>query len=288
MKRKNLISVLSIVLMAMFTMIACEKDKNIQTLDVATAEDDAIMDLAYEDVFSEVDAVMNTMDLIGYIMPSQKSGLEVFEKCRVISIDQPEGSFWPRVVTIDYGEGCTVGKRTRKGKIIITIFGPMWQKGSIRIVTFENFFVNDHQVEGVRTVTNEGRHPEGDYEGKIYVSVLLEDGKVTTPDNTVITKQVNRTRTFVEGEDSKWDTRDDIWYIEGIATGTNRNGVAFTREITSPLWKEIGCRFITQGTVVISVEGSDDAILDYGDGTCDDEATVTVGEETRTINLRRW
>ena len=287
MKRKNLISVISIVLMAMFIMTACEKDKNIQTLDIATAEDDAIMDLAYEDVFSEVDAVMNTMDLIGYIMPALKSGLEI-ERCRVISIDQPEGSFWPRVVTIDYGEGCTVGKRTRKGKIIITISGPMWQEGSIRIVTFENFFVNDHQVEGVRTVTNEGRHPEGDYEGKIYVSVLLEDGKVTTPDNTVITKQVNRTRTFVEGEDSKWDTRDDIWYIEGIATGTNRNGVAFNREITSPLWKEIGCRFITQGTVVISVEGSDDAIMDYGDGTCDAEATVTVGEETRTINLRRW
>jgi len=67
-----------------------------------------------------------------------------------------------------------------------------------------------------------------------------------------------------------------------------RNGVAFTREITSPLWKEIGCRFITRGTVLISVEGRPDAILDYGEGDCDPIVTVTIDEETRTINLRRW
>ena len=288
MKRKNFLSVFSIFLVAMITMMACEKNKSIETLDVVTAEDDAIMDMAFDDVFSEVDAVMNTMDMIGYEIPALKSGLEVFETCKIITVDQPEGSFWPRLITIDYGEGCTVGKRTRKGKIIITVSGPMWQEGSMRTVTFEGFFVNDHKVEGVRTVTNEGRHTEGDYAGKIFFSVILEGGKVTTPDSTVITKEVNRTRTFVEGEESKWDTRDDIWYIEGIATGVNRNGVAFTREITSPLWKEIGCRFITRGTVLISAEGRPDAILDYGEGDCDPIATVTVGEETRTINLKRW
>jgi len=288
MKRKNLLYVLSIVLLAMITMISCEKNKSIETLDLATAEDDAIMDMAYDDVFSEVDAVMNTMDMVGYAIPAIKSGLEAFETCKVITVEQSEGSFWPRIITIDYGEGCTQGKRTRKGKIIITVSGPMWLEGSMRVVTFDEFFVNDHKIEGIRTVTNEGRHMEGQYEGKIYVSVVLDSGKVITPDNTVITKQVNRTRTFIEGEESKWDTRDDIWFIEGLAHGVNRNGYTYTREITSPLWKEIGCRFITQGSVLISVEGRPDAILDYGDGECDPVVTVTVGDEVRTINLRRW
>jgi hypothetical protein len=36
------------------------------------------------------------------------------------------------------------------------------------------------------------------------------------------------------------------------------------------------------------VEGRPDAILDYGDGECDRIVTITVGEETRTINLKRW
>jgi len=257
-------------------------------MDVATAEDDAVLDMAYDDVFSEVDAVMNTMDMVGYEIPALKSGLAVFETCKVITVEQPDGAFWPRVVTIDYGEGCTVGKRTRKGKIIITVSGPMWQEGSMRVVTLEDFYVNDHKIEGTRTVTNHGRHIDGEYEGKIYFSIVLDRAKVITADNYTITKQVNRTRTFVEGEDSKWDTRDDIWYIEGTATGTNRNGVTFTREIISPLWKEIGCRFITRGTVLISAEGRPDAILDYGEGECDPIVTVTVGEEVRTINLRKW
>jgi hypothetical protein len=288
MKSKNLLTVLSIVLAAMITMVACEKDKSIQTLDVITAEDDAIADAAYDDVFSEVDAVMNTMDLLGYVIPAEKSGLEIFETCKVITVEKPDSEFWPRTITIDYGEGCTTGKRTRKGKIIINVSGPMWQEGSQRVVTFDGFYVNEHLVEGIRTVTNEGRHLDGDYMDKIYVSVTLENGKVTTDEGQEITKQLNRTRTFVEGEETKWDTRDDIWYIEGIATGVNRNGVAFTREITSPLWKERGCRFITQGTVLISADGRPDAILDYGAGDCDPIATVTVGEETREINLRKW
>lgn len=288
MKAKNLIFTAAVVLVAMMVMVSCEKDKTVETIDTATAEDDAIMDLAFDDVFSEVDAAMNIMDMVGYELPALKSGMEEFQTCKVITVEQPEGSFWPRIITVDYGEGCTNGKRTRKGKIIITVSGPMWVEGSMRVVSFEDFYINDHKVEGVRTVTNEGRHTDGEYQGKIYFSVMLDSGKVTTPDGLVITKQVNRTRTFVEGEETKWDTRDDIWYIEGIATGVNRNGVAFTREITSPLWKEIGCRFITRGTVLISAEGRPDAILDYGDGECDAIATVTVGEETRTINLRRW
>ena len=133
MKTKNIISALAVVLMAMITMVSCEKSKTVETIDIATAEDDAIMDMAFDDVFSEVDAVMNTMDMVGYELPGLKSGIEEFETCKVITVEQPEGTFWPRLVTVDYGEGCTTGKRTRKGKIIITVSGPMWMEGSMRI-----------------------------------------------------------------------------------------------------------------------------------------------------------
>lgn len=294
--KRNWISVLSVTLLAAIFTIGCEVTSNVQTADLITAEDDAIADLAYDDVFSQVDAVMNLMDQFGYEMSGLKSGLEGLDTCPVISIVTTPGAFWPRTVIVDYGDGCgldnalsNVNRRIRKGKIIIKVTGPMWLQGSYREVTLENFFVNDHKVEGKRTVTNEGRWDDGsEYEGFRYFSVVLEGGKVTTPDGLEITKDLTRTRTFVEGEETRWDTRDDIWYIDGIATGTNRKGIAFTREITSPLWKEIGCRFITQGTVLISVEGRPDVILDYGDGTCDRIATVTVDGETKEIDLKRW
>ena len=286
MKKRSFISVLSVILFAAITMIACEKNNSVEDIDLMTAEDDAIADLAYDDVFTEVDMVMNIMDAFGYTMPGLKSELDT---CPVISVISPDGGFWPRKVIVDYGDGCSHGKRTRKGKIIITVSGPMWEVGSSRTVELDKFYVNEHKVEGTRVVTNEGRWMEGDYEGKRYFSVILTGGKVYVPDSDiVISKEVNRTRTFVEGEDTRWDRRDDIWYIDGIATGINRKGIPFTREITNSLWKEIGCRFITKGTVLISAEGRPDVVLDYGDGTCDPEATVTVGDESRTINLRKW
>ena len=286
MKKKSFISVLSIILFAAFTMIGCEKNKNVEDIDLMTAEDDAIADLAYDDVFTEVDMVMNIMDAFGYIMPNSKSELDT---CPVISVMAASDAFWPRKVIVDYGEGCSHGLRMRKGKIIITVTGPMWEAGSSRTVELDNFYVNGHKVEGTRIVTNEGRWMEGEYEGKRYFSVVLTGGKVYVPDtDIVISKEVNRTRTFFEGEETRWDTRDDIWYIDGIGSGVNRKGIPFSREITNSLWKEIGCRFITKGTVLISAEGRPDVILDYGDGACDPEATVTVGDESRTINLRRW
>ena len=287
------------IALAVITMTACEKTNNIEIADLITAEDDAIADLAYDDVFAEVDGIMNLLDLFSYEVSALKSGGfgngPGNDTCPVISVIGPEqGGFWPRTVIVDYGQGCQFGhnyrnrNRIRQGKIKIDVSGPMWLEGSSRVVTMEGFYVNDHKVDGTRTVTNEGRHEDGEYAGKIFFSVELEGGMVTTPEGEVITRSMHRTRTFVEGEETKWDTRDDIWYIEGVATGLNRRGIEFTREITSPLWKEIGCRFITQGTVLISSEGRPDVILDYGDGECDPIATVTVDEESREINLKRW
>ncbi len=291
--KKFRISIVAVVVLAALFTVGCQENPSIQNLDVITAEDDMIADVAFDDVFSEVDGVMNMLDESGYESSSLKSaGMQ--DTCPVISIISEPGGVWPRTVIVDYGNGCDISRfqngreRIRKGKIIIDISGPMWQEGSSRQVTFEDFFINDHQVEGRRTVTNEGVWLDGEYQGLHYFSVMLEGGKVTTPEGQEISKEVNRTRTFVEGFDTRWDTRDDIWHINGVATGLNREGISFTREITSALWKEIGCRFITRGTVLIQAEGRPDVVLDYGDGTCDPYATITVNGETKDIRLRRW
>ena len=289
--KTNWISVLSIFALVAVIATACEKDQNIMNEDVITAEDEMITEAAFDDVFSEVDGVLNLIDQNNYDNSSLKSAMGS-DTCPVISIIT-EGSYWPRTIVVDYGDGCDVSRnefkeRIRKGKIIVKVSGPMWEEGSSREVTFEDFSVNEFQVEGRRTVTNEGTWDEGEYQGKHYFSVLLEGGQVTTPEGQVITKEVSRTRTFVEGYDTRWDTRDDKWHINGVASGVNRIGQAYTREITTALWKEIGCRFITYGTVLIQAEGRPDAVLDFGDGTCDPEATITINGETYKIRLKRW
>lgn len=76
--------------------------------------------------------------------------------------------------------------------------------------------------------------------------------------------------------------------VNGVATGVNRNGVVNTCEITSALWKEIGCRFITHGTILIQAGKRPDMKLDYGDGTCDPVATLFVDGQTKEVRLKRW
>jgi len=75
---------------------------------------------------------------------------------------------------------------------------------------------------------------------------------------------------------------DDVFLVSGISTGVNAEGVPYSVVINTenPL-KLDDCEWISQGEITITeeaVEGGDShvLILDFGDGTCDDEMTVTV------------
>jgi hypothetical protein len=78
--------------------------------------------------------------------------------------------------------------------------------------------------------------------------------------------------------------------IEGFVDYETSNGKIFSKTITYPLTKTGACRFITEGTVTFARNGEKFAELDYGDGTCDDVATITKDGETRqiTIGRRLW
>ncbi len=58
-------------------------------------------------------------------------------------------------------------------------------------------------------------------------------------------------------------------------------------EITEALRNESSCRYIVSGIIEMN-DGTDSAILNYGDGTCDNIATVNINDEGETeITLRR-
>jgi hypothetical protein len=51
-----------------------------------------------------------------------------------------------------------------------------------------------------------------------------------------------------------------------------------------PLLKKMSCRWIVSGTIEMQA-GENLVILDYGDGECDNIATITVNGETTEITL---
>lgn len=282
MKTKKLIYLLMAFSIFAFTIVSCEKEDGNSPV-ISTVEDDAISDLVFEDIFAEVDAAIDLMEgiLAGGI---KKSGSVV--TCKTITVEHPDDStFWPRTITVDYGEGCTGPNGVvRKGKIIITVSsGKFWLKGHTRTVTFEDFFVDGLKAEGTKVLTNEGSNESGN----IYFLEVLTGGKVITPEGKEITREFERNREWVAGSNTPRIRIDDEYMITGSAMGIDRKERAYSRTITAPLHIKLTCRWIVSGTILFQTEGMPDAILDYGDGECDRKATVTVNEVTKDIILRR-
>ena len=281
MKVKSLIPILSLMLIFTISFNACEKEDK-QIVDMQLVEDDALSSVLFDDVFTEVETAMEIMEYTLFD-DGLKSANEII--CKTITIEHPDDTtFWPRTVTIDYGEGCTgPDERVRTGKIIIVV--NKWYKDVdyYRTVSFDNFHVDSFKIEGEKTVSFEGLNDNGN----MHFAVTLSNGKVTSPEGNEMTHEYDRIREWVAGADTPRLRFDDEYMITGTASGINRNQIAYTRLIVLPLHKTVNCRWIRSGSVEIEAEGRELAVLDYGDGECDRIATVTVGDEVREITLHR-
>ena len=285
-----------LVFSAVIILTSCSDDNEmITSRDITSADDDDAVALLYDQAFSEVDMVLEQLEF-NWRNPGGLKSAE--DTCPVVYVDHNDSVFWPKTVTVDFGtEGCEGPFGTvRKGKIIIVVTGRLRKEGSIRTVTFEDFSVNNFLIEGTKTTTNEGRNEDDN----MYFSVVLTGGKVTTPEGQEITRSFTRTRTWIEGELTPRFRWDDIYHVDGEATGINRFGKSYTRTIIEPLVVKTACMWLTQGmveivnydaavtdgTVEIDESTKTEIILDYGDGECDDQATISVNGETKEITLK--
>ena len=281
---KTIISLL-LVIGAVLFITSCQKDSE-SDVNTTTCKDNSIAENSFNDLFKVVEEAEQSDGA-----STNKAGLIsgwTFGDCATVTID-PFGPVFPKTITIDFGDTNCVGTNgvERRGKIIATITGRLWEEGSVRTIITEDYYVNDAKVEGTKTVTNEGRNEE-DF---IYFSIVVEDGKVTTEEGQIIEWYSNRERTWIEGEETNLLSHglagvlDDVFLVTGNGGGINRNGVTYTMNITTALRIQRDCRWITEGTVEISPEDEETRILDYGDGECDNIATVTIGDEVMEIIL---
>lgn len=187
---------------------------------------------------------------------------------------------------IDFGEGCTSPRGvTRKGKIIVTYTGRYWAPGSVITTTFENYYVDDRKIEGVRVVTNEGFNSNDRF---FTFKTVVEGGKITWPDGSFRTFESRHTkRIFLPNEN-----RGIIYAVNGGSRGVNRKGNEYVVEITSPLifaerCIRTGIRMPSEGVMVIRVQTRGAIEIDFGSDSCDREVSITFNGNTRTVTLPR-
>lgn len=175
---------------------------------------------------------------------------------------------------------CLDGKN-RRGKIIVTHTGHYKDPGTVITISFDGYYVNDNHVEGSRTVTNNGLNADNN----ISFSVVV-NGTITKADGTVITWTSTRTREWITGYETATKS-DDQYRVTGTASGTRANGASFTAETVTPLIRKVECHQFVSGTVKIMVTGKRTRTIDFGNGDCDDTATVSIEgiTATKTITL---
>lgn len=198
--------------------------------------------------------------------------------CGTIAVAPLEG--FPKTINIDFGTSCTIGGITRKGEIIITISDSLRKSGSVAVMNFDNYYVNEFKVEGTITWTNTSQPGFKSWERK------CENGKITAEGGKYWMFSGVKDITQVEGVNTPYNLLDDVFSIMGNHTITNAAGKTRTSTILEALQKKVVCENVDKGKV--KVEGSaHNAIVDFGDGTCDRVATISIdGNDPRTILLR--
>jgi hypothetical protein len=273
---------LFILLAAFISFSSCNKESSpIEQTSVDLVDDNAVSDVAFDDVFNTVDnATIILENALG--KGDLKSATIVADSCPIITVDNSAAGVWPKTITVDYGAGCTgFYGSSRKGKILITVSARRSVVGATRTVTFDNYYFNNIKVEGTKVVTNLGPNSNQNIE----ITVKLTNGKLILPAGKTIERSFDHKREWIAGFATKtiWD---DQYLITGSATGKNINGVAYTNTILSPLhWKRV-CEFLVSGVIKFEREGVAPVELDYGQGECDAIAVVKRGDQTREITLR--
>ncbi len=274
MKNLRKLSVLVLAAAGLFMMNSCNKD------EIATEDVVAITKSA--DYINIINAFsLSTVDELTSSDDNLKSATIV--DCLNVTIHPNEdGAFWPRNWTLDYGTEnceCFVGNNKR-GKIYVSVSDWWKNEGSLKKITFEDFYMNDNKMEGVKTTLNTGLNESGN----LTFTKKVTDAKLTYPDETSMTWACEKYSEQIAGGATILFA-DDVWSVTGGGAGVNLDGKKYSMKITTALIYNSGCFYPVSGIMEISTEGEGLKVINYGEGKCDNIVTATVGGVSTTVEL---
>lgn len=266
--------------LAILAFSSCTREPAMDQTSIDLADDDAVSEAVFDDVFNTVDNADIILD--NYKKGDETKSLALSDSCPLVTIDHPSDEVWPKTITINYGTGCEgYYSNTRSGKIIIVVSGSRLKIGSKRTVTFDNYYFNGIKVEGTKVVENMGYNDAQ----HLLMKITLSNGKLTLPTGKTIERTVNHQREWTAGLFTK-NIWDDECLVTGSATGVNINGIAYTNTITTALdWQRV-CRFFLSGVIKVERAGKNPFEINFGTGQCDAVATITMNGESKDITLK--
>jgi len=199
--------------------------------------------------------------------------------------DSPVGT-----IKIDFGTTGTTDANgvVRKGVILILYSGKKNIAQSYRELHYDGYSRNGVAFDNNMVFRNTYLAGTSTQPDSTHFRHALDGGKLTFPsDGTTIVRQANYDVTI--DYVAKTLTLSANTVKLHSASGTTRAGKDYTMDINTPLVYKVEC---LATKVYIAVSGKKtitankiDYTIDYGDGTCDNTVTITVGGKTATITV---
>lgn len=276
MASKNLITYFTAL--ALFIIIAgasCKKDEK-NTDDNQPEKETATTVSSSMVAYTVLNSAMDILFANG--IPNE-SGRGAFSGrkygCATVTANPPGLTGFPKNVLVDFGNGCTLRGYHGKGSVSFTL--PQWvfTPGTEITPSFNNFFVNDHKIEGKYKITTVSA-TEYDVE--------IIDGIITFPNDMVFHLTGTQHYEQTKGAETPLVFGDDVYSITGKITATSSMG-NIVGEIKEPLIKEVSCYNLTSGNIVFTDDNNITALLDFGNGECDNKGTIKIGIFTFPVTL---
>jgi hypothetical protein len=264
------------IAVVMFASSCSKNNDTTPTTTVTVAQSVADNSLSAS-VYGEIDAQqsedVSSLDISGF----QTSGVlksGSVSGTRTITVSSMDTTTFPKTITITFNNWVGPRGHVKNGTIVSVLTNRWFISGATLTTTFQDFTLDSIKVEGSYECKNIGNYT---------FTRSLSGGKLTKKNGTIINHEFTHTWTMISGMDTRY-AWDDVFEVEGSGSGSSSNGASYTEQIITPLNVAVLCPWIRSGIVKYTAENIS-ATVDYGDGQCDNLASVTIGSLTYPIVL---
>lgn len=279
-KQKFKVGMIALVLLGL-VLTGCNDNSEIQeelkseVIDVKTAETQAEVDIVSEGVSVIIEETYLNEEFYD-LRKTQTIKNRYLPDCVTITTVLVQNN---KTVTIDFGDGCELrNENFVSGKIILNYERDPESATRMISYAFENFYFNYKNVAGGGTILRERSNENGNPQSTKTFDII-----VTWSDESFASKEGVKVREWIEGVGSgTWG--DNVFLITGDGTFTKKDGTVLSVNVIEPLRRELACKFLVSGIVNLT-KNENMAILNYGDGECDDLAIITINGQDHEIHL---
>lgn len=273
-KNKPLSLLTAVFCLALFAY-SCKKDETPVPADVQ-----AQLDVAAQVLRANAALSQNAVTT-GQGTQEKGSGLvgnTVDDRCGALTVAPLDPKAFPKLLTLDYGTGCADQFGVERAGTVKVSLQKLWEPGAVASVEYGNYTENKVKVNGKVSLSNVSTNTGLGFE------LAVANLKRTEANGTESSLQSTLTLRQTIGAFTFWDWSDDVYELTGTTQLALADGQTGSMSITLPLTKPNSCAWANKGTAALVINGVP-MTVDYGNGTCDNQATVTINGVVYTIYL---